>query len=140
MPTTTLSDGRVFYFEQDCRFPGCLPVDASAYRQIAGPGMPATSPTPTSSGPTLGLRKRPTGLPTAPSNRTPCEVYDAARAAGQSPAIVSALAVKCEAWKTANPGGMMVAADAPEEGGGVSPLLIVGGVLGIGAIIFFATR
>lgn len=89
-------------------------------------------------GPTLGLRRLPTGAPSTPSTKTPCEVLASAQAMGQAPVIVNALRAKCEAFKAA--GGVDVSADAPSEGGGISPIVIGLGVLVLGAGVYFATR
>lgn len=66
---------------------------------------PAPAPIPTMSattGRTLGRRIAPAGgAPAGPSTRTPCEVYEAARKAGQSAAILDALNRKCLAFKEA---------------------------------------
>lgn len=48
--------------------------------------------------PTLGKRKTPTGKSAGPSTRNPCEIYEAAKAAGQKPVILAALKPKCDAY------------------------------------------
>lgn len=135
MPTVTLNDGRVMFYEQDCRFVGCLPVDASKYRQIAGPGMPP----PASSGPRLGLRRGLTSSTAGPSGKSPCEAFDAARAAGQSQAVVNALGAKCEAWRAEQNEAAGVADGLygdEEKAAGISPVIIAAGVVGVGLLAF----
>lgn len=139
--------------------------------RILMPGVPITvlppvnqtpfaAPAPTNTN-TLGKRKLPTGTTSAPSNKTPCQIAEEARARGQAQVIINALDAKCRAYKEATQfaaqasppplneqqlASMAVAttADEPAPAGmskGLKIALIAGGALVvIGGIAYFATR
>jgi hypothetical protein len=127
----------------------------AAYRNL-GLATPS-SPAPTA--PTLNLRRLPSSSSAGPSTRSACEIYDAAKAAGQQAAILAALKPKCDAEKRlgtsytpggASRGGGATAALAIGSGGtlapidgktaptsdGPSPILLAAGALAVGVVGF----
>lgn len=124
---------------------------------------PAPAPDP-NAGHTLGKRRLPTGTSTTARTPTdPCTAYENAKKAGQSAAILNALATKCKAYQTALADAQAFAAqpapldqnqlaamasqamDEPQPAEGMSRnlkigLAVGGGVLLLGIIAYVATR
>lgn len=119
------------------------------------PAFAAPSPAPYT-GPTLNKRRTPSGATsTTPSTATPCEVYEKAKAAGQSTTIIEIHRKRCQAWQEAQAFAVapppltqdqlaIMADEQMAESDGMSLPMKIGiaaGILAIvGGIVYAATR